>query len=117
MSSNFQVERICEYCKTEFIAKTSVTRYCSHKCNRRAYKENIRLKKINTSNQSIFRIKSNPFEILNAKEFLTVKDVAKLLNCSVRTIYRLIDQDTIKATRLTERKTLIKKSDINKLFD
>jgi len=53
---------------------------------------------------------------LRTKEFLTVKDVAKLLNCSIRTAYHLIEKGTIKAVNLAQRKTLIKRSEIDKLF-
>ena len=61
-------------------------------------------------------MKENSNDILNTKEILTVKDAAKLLNCSIRTIYRLIDNKTIKAVNLGERKTLIKRTDIEQLF-
>ena len=57
-----------------------------------------------------------PIEELKAKEFLTVRDMAKLLNCSIRTAYNLINRDLIKAVNISERKTLIKRSEIDKLF-
>jgi excisionase family DNA binding protein len=52
-----------------------------------------------------------------AKEYLTVQEAAKLLNSSNRMIYSLIKQGNIKAVNLAERKTLIRRSDIDKLFD
>lgn len=42
MSSNIEVVRICEYCKNDFIAKTTRTRYCSHLYNSRDYKLNVK---------------------------------------------------------------------------
>ncbi|HVX01156.1 MAG TPA: helix-turn-helix domain-containing protein, partial [Candidatus Babeliaceae bacterium] len=61
-------------------------------------------------------IMTRSIEEVKAKEFLTVKDVARLLNFSIRTTYRMIEQGNIKAVNLSERKTLIKRSDIDKLF-
>lgn len=53
---------------------------------------------------------------LKEKEFLTVREVSKLLNCSLRTTYNLIENGSIKAVNLAQRKTLVKRSDIDKLF-
>jgi excisionase family DNA binding protein len=91
--------------------------YCSKKCNSAAYKAKIRDEKVNVSNQETHRIKTQSIEGLKAKEFLTVRDVATLLNSSIRTVYRLIEQGNIKAVNIAERKTLVKRSDLDKLFD
>ena len=116
MSTNIKVQRICQHCGNEFTAQTTKTRYCSHKCNSRGYKANVKNLKIEISNIETKRTISKPIEELKAKEFLTVKDVARLLNCSLRTTYRLIEQGGIKAVNLAERKTTVKRSDIDKLF-
>jgi len=58
-----------------------------------------------------------PHEDLKAKEFLTVREVSKLLNCSIRTIYNYIDNGTIKAANLAKRITRVKRSEIDKLFE
>lgn len=57
-----------------------------------------------------------PLEQIKAKEFLTVKDVAILLNCSVRTVYYYIDNGIIEAVNLGQRMTRIKRSTLDKLF-
>lgn len=116
MSSNIKIQRICIYCEKEFTARTTSTKYCSHKCNSRHYKEKSKQSKIKKSNTETLSKTLFPIEQLKAKEFLTVKDVAKLLNSSTRTIYRLIKQGQIKAVNLSERKTLVKRSDLDKLF-
>lgn len=116
MSSNIKVQRICRHCGNDFIAKTTVTKYCSHKCSQRAYKARIKTEKINTSNKETHSIITQPIEVLKAKEFLNVRDVATLLGCSVRTTYRLIDNGTLKAVNLAERMTRIKRSDLNNLL-
>ena len=73
MSSKIKIQRVCQYCEQEFTAKTTVTKYCSHKCNQRAYKAKKRAEKVEKSNTETTRIKSQPIEQLKAKEFLTVK--------------------------------------------
>ena len=117
MSSNIQVQRICQYCGNEFTARTTVTRYCSNVCNKRAYKEKLKAAKVENSNKETQRIKNQPIENLKAKEFLTVREVASLLNCSIRSAYYYIGNGTIKAVNLGQRVTRIKRSDIDKIFE
>lgn len=117
MSSNIQVQRGCQHCGKEFTARTTVTRYCSHGCNRAAYKQKIKALKIEGSDVETSRIKTRSIEELKAKEFLTVRDVAGLLNCSIRTAYRLIDNGTLKAVNLAKRITRVKRSELNKIFE
>lgn len=116
MSSNIKVQRICQHCNNEFTARTTTTLYCSHRCNSAAYKAKIRAGKIDASNKETQRTKIQPIEQLKAKEFLTVRDVAALLNSSLRTVYRLIESGNIKAVNISQRKTLVKRSDIDSLF-
>jgi len=46
MSSNLRIVKICEYCKQEFIARTTVTQCCSDPCAKRFYKVKQREKAI-----------------------------------------------------------------------
>jgi len=80
MSTNIKVQRICQLCGKEFTARTTVTQFCSDTCAKRAYKAMIKDKKIESSNQEIKQIKEKPIEEIKAKDFLTARDVAKLLN-------------------------------------
>jgi excisionase family DNA binding protein len=117
MSSNISIQRICKQCNTEFTAKTTVTQFCSTDCGKKAYKIKERNRKIEASNTQTVQTKIKSIEILNSKEFLTVRDVASLLNCSIRTVYYLIENGTVMSVNLLKRKTIIKRSDINKLFE
>ncbi len=117
MSSNIRVQKICEFCKKEFTARTTVTRLCSATCRKRSYKAKQRNEKIEQAKNETLRIKNQPLEALKAKEFLTVKDVSLLMGCSVDTVYRLIQSDTIKAVNLSERITRIKRTELNRLFE
>jgi len=116
MSSNIQIQRICKHCGEEFIAKTTVTQYCGDTCAKKAYKVRMRESKISASHQETFMIRTWPLSELRAKEFLTVRDLSLLLSCSIRTAYRLINTGHIKSVNISERKTLIKRSEIDKLF-
>ena len=117
MSSNIEVKRICQHCGIEFTARTTVTKYCGHLCAKRASKPKVRAGKIEESNKETQRIKNQPMEELKAKEFLTVREVARLLNCTVRSTYYNIENGTIKAVNLGQRITRVKRSDIAKIFE
>ncbi len=117
MSSNIRINRICEYCGLDFQAKTTVTRFCSHTCNSRAGKLRIKQLKMGLSEQQTQTVKSKPMVELQAKEFLSVREVAKLLNSSKDTIYALIRKGTINAVNLGAHQTKIKRSEIDKLFN
>jgi excisionase family DNA binding protein len=117
MSSKIEVQRICQHCGNEFTARTTVTRFCSHRCASAAHKQKVRVGKIEQSNKQTQQVKTQPIEELKAKEFLTVREVARLLNCSVRSAYYYIDSGTIKAVNLGQRITRVKRSEIDKLFE
>ncbi|MEI8278826.1 MAG: helix-turn-helix domain-containing protein [Bacteroidota bacterium] len=116
MSSNIRINRVCEYCGNEYIAKKTVSKTCSPHCAKMNYKAKQRTAKIEQSNIETQQIKNKPIEDLKAKEFLTVRDLSKLLNCSRQTVYNLINNNTIKATNISAKKTLIKRSEIDILF-
>jgi excisionase family DNA binding protein len=117
MSSNIQIQRVCEFCGNEFTARTTVTKLCSAKCRKANYKAKQRAEKIEKSNSETKRIKNKPIEELKEKEFLSVREVATLLGCSLRTAYRLIDTGTLTGVNLAERMTRVKRSEINKLLE
>jgi len=112
-----KLERICQYCNTSFIARTSVTKYCGDKCAKRAYKQKIKNKKIEVSNEETKRFKDSAIEELKVKLFLSVNEVASLLGCSRQNVYKMINSGKLEATNLLEKKTIIKRSDLDKLFN
>lgn len=116
MSSNIRVNRICEYCQKEFVARTTVTKTCGDPCAKMLYKRKQKEEKIEASNKGVLKIKLQPLEDIKAKEFLTVKDAAKLLNCSRQTIYTLINSGRLKSANLNKKKTIIKRSSIDSIF-
>ena len=116
MSSNIRLLRVCMHCGNDFTARTTVTKYCSDLCSKRAYKARLRTSKIEASDNQTQLIKSKPIEEIRTKEFLTVRDIAKLFSCSIRTAYRLIENQTLNAVNIAQRKTLIHRSEIDRLF-
>ena len=117
MSSNIFIQRICEHCSKEFTARTTVTKFCSDACAKRAYKARKRVEKVEKSITETLLIKNKPIEDIKAKEFLSVKDIALLLGCSTRTAYRLIDSGKVRAVNLSERLTRVKRSELNKIME
>ena len=116
MSSNIRLNRICNFCETEFTAKTTVTKFCSTNCGRKAYKKRKRDEKIDQVKEEVSnKIKEIANEVVD-KEIISVKEMSILLTCSVRTAYRLVNNGTIHAVNLGERLTRIKRSELDKLL-
>ena len=115
MSSKIRINKICQHCNNEFIAKTTVTKYCGDNCAKRAYKVRKRNEKIELSKEETKQTMQQPIIQIQAKEFLTVAQVSKVLNISRTTVWRLIKSERLKAAKLGSR-IIIRKSDINQLF-
>lgn len=120
MASNIRIEKLCVLCEQSFIAKTTVTKYCSDKCAKKHYKQRKRDEKIRkASNQKNLSFKEeqsiNSFKIITAKDFLSIKEATVLLGVSESTFYRLMKNKTVKSHKLGGR-TIIKRSDIDNLF-
>ena len=117
MSSKIEVQRICQHCGNEFKARTTVTRFCSHRCESAAHKQKVRAGKVEESNKQTQQVKTRPIEELKAKEFLSVTQVSKLIGCSRQNVYNLINTGKLKATNILLKKTIVKRSDLDKLFN
>ena len=95
MSSNMQILKICEYCLKEFIARKTTTKCCSDDCAKRFYKLNKRNDKIAQAELKT-KIRREPkafiteeeLRVIQAKQYLTLKEAALLLNISPLTLRR-----------------------------
>lgn len=94
-----------------------LTRYCSDGCSKRAYKARKRAEKIGVSIAETDQIRRKPIEELKAREFLTVMQVSKLIGCSKQNVYKLINTGILKASNILIKKTIVKRSEIDKLFE
>jgi len=95
MSSNIRIVKICEYCKKEFIAKKTTSKTCSNDCAKRFYALNIKNAKIALAELKT-EIKRTPhafvmeteIRAIQAKELLTLREAAILLNITPLTLRR-----------------------------
>ena len=113
MGSNIYLQKICEQCGKEFTARTTVTRFCSHTCSSRAYKDRTRKDKVEKIKTDTIRIKTKEIREIQARDVLTVSEVAALVGCSRRTAYRLAATGTIKSANLGQRLTRIRRSEVD----
>lgn len=114
MSSNIFVNRVCQWCGKEFVARTTTTNYCSHRCSGLAYKERKRQAKLEKVQEEFERVKGCPPE-LEKQEFLTPRQAARVIGICYKTIYNYINNGSLKTWKLC-RKTLIRRADIDALF-
>lgn len=115
MSSNIRINRICQYCGKEFVARKTTSKTCSDPCAKMLYKQKQKAAKIEKSHIETQQLKAKPIEDLKGKEYLSVTETCKLLGVSRRTIYRIIKRAELKASKIGKR-TIIKRSEIDKLF-
>jgi len=116
MSSNIKIQKICEFCGNEFTARTLVTRFCSHKCNSRHYKQVTRDEKAKALVKTDI-VLEDPLDTLRSvsQEYFEVNEAAMLMRISRRTLYRLIALKKIKKKKMLSR-TVITMSDIKSFF-
>lgn len=114
MSSNIRIKKVCQHCGTEFIAKTTVTKYCGDNCAKRAYKVRKKKEKVESTpsiDEQLVEFRSNA---LDKKEFLNIKETCQLLGASRMTVYRQIKRGNIPAFKLG-RRTIIMRSELESL--
>lgn len=115
MSSNIYIQRICTHCHSEFMARTTVTKFCSEKCAKRAYKLRIKIIKIEKSEIETEIVKKQLVEPIMDKEFLSILEASKLLGISRTTLWRLVSDEKLKVTKIG-RRSIFRKIDIDSLF-
>ena len=120
MTSYIKVQRICKQCGIEFTARTTATQYCGAVCSKRAYKARKRDEKITANNVEVNEQKAKTGRLdevkLEEREFLSVPQVAKLIGCSKQNVYYLINTGQLKAANVMQRKTIIRRCDLDALL-
>lgn len=123
MSSNIRIVKSCEYCKNDFVAKTTVTKCCSDDCAKRLYKLKKRDNKIAQAKLETV-IKSKPesymreeeIKAIQAKDNLTLKEAAILLNLSPLTLRRWTLSGKITAHKVGKKWLYQQKSLLSNVF-
>lgn len=122
MSSNLKIPKVCQQCGNSFVAKTTVTKYCSTLCASRACKKRKREEKIQAALnetkaelQGAQTLQSLQTDNIQSKQFLSVKEASQLLGASRWTIQRMIQRQQIKVGKLG-RRTIIPRTEIDNLF-
>ena len=116
--SSHKIQKICECCGNIFMAQRVSTRYCSRRCNSRGYKKNKKEEVLQQIEEHIQKeIEERTIQPLKEKEILNVAEAAKLLGVCRQTVYNMIHSGVIKAAQITERLSLIRRKDIEAIFD
>lgn len=117
-SSNIRIKKVCEWCGEVFYAQKTTTRYCSHRCNSKAYKEasrNKRIQKTETETDSL--ISQQPMQMIKDKEFLSFAEAGTLLGISRQAVYKMVAARHLKASKISSRLSFIKRSDIESMLN
>lgn len=114
MSIKISIPRTCVYCANIFTAQTTVTRFCSHKCNNAFLKQQEREKRLTESaldtEQQFIKSKIDLLE--KGKEAFKVRSVANILDATPKAVYAMIRNGRIRATNLSVRNTRISRDEL-----
>ena len=102
--------RKCAYCGKVFTTNSGMQKYCSEECAEKA-------KESKKKRQRDFLRSVEPVMELQQQEYLTFSKAAILLGCTRQYVYKLVEQGKLPASRLSSRMALVRKSDIEKMFE
>ena len=117
MSSNIRINRVCKHCNRVFVARTTVTSFCSDQCAKNNYKRRQREKTIEIAEidaaQEISQIKSSRkvnASIPGMNEMISINALAEITRLSERTIFRLLKDPAFPRVKVGKR--LLFKKDV-----
>ena len=111
--SKIPIKKICEYCNSEFYAHKESTRYCSHTCNSRAYKQMKREAKTRTIETAEQEKKVK--DIID-RPYLKISEAGRLLGVARQTIYEHIYAGRLRASKITNRLSVVRREDIEQML-
>lgn len=110
MSSNLRIVKICAYCKQEFIARKTTTETCSDACAKRLYKVKQRENAVHRVEvETVVKREAKAFvneeeiRAIQAKEWLSLKEEALLLNISPLTLRRWTLAGNVKSKKVGKK--------------
>jgi excisionase family DNA binding protein len=121
MSSNLRIVKICAFCQQEFIARKTTTETCSDPCAKRLYKLRLREQAIGRVIAEMM-VKREPkafitgevLKAIQAKEWLTLKEAALLLNVSPLTLRRWVLAGKVESKKVGKKHDF-RKADLRKI--
>jgi len=102
--------RKCAFCGKVFVPNSGTQKYCSEECAEQA-------KESRKKRQRDFLCAVEPVMGLQQQEYLTFSKAAILLGCTRQYVYKLVEQGKLPASRLSSRMALVRRSDIEKMFE
>ena len=102
--------RKCAYCGKVFTTSSGMQKYCSEECAEQA-------KETKKKRQRDFLRAVEPVMEVQQQEYLTFSKAAVLLGCTRQYVYKLVEQGKLPASRLSSRMALVRKCDIEKMFE
>lgn len=104
-----EVKRICQWCGKPFMTKKTTTNYCSPQCSKRGYKHRMKERRMEMREfQEMMEVKNK----LESQEYFTFSQAARLMGVSRQYVYKLVKEDKLRASRLSSRMSLIRRTDI-----
>ena len=100
----------CIFCGKPFTTRSGMQRYCSETCQTEAKRARTAQK------NNLFKIASPIMEIQH-QEYLTFSKAAILMGCSRQYIYKLVATGKLKASRISNRMSFIRKADIERMLE
>ncbi|HUS02479.1 MAG TPA: helix-turn-helix domain-containing protein [Chitinophagaceae bacterium] len=119
MSSNIRIKKICQHCSKVFIAKTTVTQFCSDQCAKANYKKRMKEQKIDMSIRATRsqlmhdndHAEDKKISIQQLKEFISLSELSAITGLSKRTLYRLMKDSKFPRLKIGKR-LLLQKTDV-----
>jgi excisionase family DNA binding protein len=125
MSSNIRIKKICQHCNKVFIAKTTVTKFCSDACAKANYKKRIKEQKIDTSRRETM-LQMAPesatreeisYSNKPSRELITLLELSTITGLSRSTFYRLMKDKKFPRLKVGKRLLFKKVEVLNYITD
>lgn len=105
-----RVERTCEVCGKTFSSYSCVARYCSKRCNNKAYyasQQKELAEKVKQKHDSLKKMASSHLQ----SDLLTIKDFAEKIGVCKQTVYTLAKKGHVRIIRFSQRLSYIRWSE------
>jgi len=121
MSSNIRINKVCQHCNKVFIAKTTVTKFCSDQCAKSNYKKRqkdarVEVSQADTERQLSEGKQQNRSAFADSSaEMVGIGGLSAVTGLSERTIFRLIKDPMFPRVKIGKRLLFKKDAVINYL--